>query len=265
MSLNYVNAQVNFLFCKKTNILCKTKRLAIESVHQYNERKKIAAKTCYAYVFADVLEWRNRMAYFPIFTQMENRLCLVVGGGRIALRKVCVFQEFGAKVTVVAPNIIDMIKALPGVSCIERKFEPEDVNEKELVVAATGDIMLNHYISQVCRRKKVLVNAVDQIEDCDFIFPAYIKQGEVVAAFSSGGQSPVITQYLKGQAEHVVTGYLGQLAACLGALREEVKERVRTEKERKMIYQEILRMGLEQECIPDEIQLEAVIKKYERK
>ena len=63
----------------------------------------------------------------------------------------------------------------------------------------------------------------------------------------------------------MVTGYLGQLAACLGALREEVKERVRTEKERKMIYQEILRMGLEQECIPDEIQLEAVIKKYERK
>ncbi len=74
----------------------------------------------------------------------------------------------------------------------------KDFNEADFVIAATDDQKTNHEISHM-QRKKIPVNAVDQKEDCGFIFPSYVKEGEVVAAFSSGGQSPLITQYLKGK------------------------------------------------------------------
>ena len=113
------------------------------------------------------------------------------------------------------------------------------------VIAATDDQKTNHEISQICRRKKIPVNAVDQKEDCSFIFPSYVKEGEVVAAFSSGGQSPLITQYLKEKIKPDLNKELGQLAQILGSLRKLAKSCIATEQERKAFYKELLQIGLE--------------------
>ena len=69
----------------------------------------------------------------------------------------------------------------------------------EMVIDATDDNALNHEIAEYCKAKDSMVNAVDQKADCSFIFPSYIKEKNLVAAFSSGGNSPVLTQYLKGK------------------------------------------------------------------
>ena len=130
------------------------------------------------------------------------------------------------------------------------------------MVAATDDSKQNHQISEICRKKKIPVNAVDQIEDCSFIFPSYRKEGEVVAAFSSGGQSPVITQYLKEQMRFALTPLIGELAACLGALRERIRQDTNSEKVRKKIYQELLKLGLEHDTIPSEEEIEEIIERY---
>lgn len=204
------------------------------------------------------------MSYFPMYIELKNEDCLVVGGGRVALRKVRVLLDFGARVSVVAPEILPEIKQIDGVVWTEKEFERSDVMGRKLVVAATGEKEQNHQIGQICMGQNIPVNAVDQIEDCSFIFPSYLRQGEVVAAFSSGGQSPVITQYLKEQARSVVTEHLGALASCLGSLRGHVKECVETEEDRKRLYVELLEMGLDSERIPTDEEIAAVIEKYRK-
>lgn len=202
------------------------------------------------------------MSYFPLFMELKDRDCLVVGGGRVAWRKVKVLMDFGARVSVVAPEIISEIGELGPDQLLEREFLDDDVWGRILVVAATDDETLNQRISRLCQARSILVNVVDQIQDCSFIFPAYVKRGEVVAAFSSGGQSPVMTQYLKAQIKPVMTEKLGELAACLGSLRDVVHSSVQTETARKHLYEELLQLGLQKGENPETEEIWNVMKKY---
>lgn len=204
------------------------------------------------------------MAYFPMFIELKDRCCLVAGGGKVALRKVETLRDFGAKLTVVAPSILPEIRAMEGVVCREKYFEKSDLKGQELVVASTDDPEQNHRISQVCQEEKIWVNAVDQKEDCTFIFPAYLKEGEVVAAFSSGGKSPVITQYLKSRIQPAMTPLLGELAEMLGDLREELRG-TGSESGRKSIYQEILECCMEKGSVPSKEETDEIIEKYKSK
>jgi precorrin-2 dehydrogenase/sirohydrochlorin ferrochelatase len=202
------------------------------------------------------------MAYFPMFIELKKAPCLIVGGGKVAYRKVVVLKDFEADITVVSPVICDQIKQSEQVICKEKEFDETDLKGKTLVVAATDDKALNHKIAQLCRSSNIVVNAVDQIEDCDFIFGAYVKEGDVVAAISSSGKSPVITQYLKAYIQNFMTEEIGIMADFLGDLRERVKNEVETEEKRKRIYQELLKLGLEKHEQPNKEEIEAVISKY---
>lgn len=202
------------------------------------------------------------MSYFPLFMELKDRDCLVVGGGRVAWRKVKVLMDFGARVSVVAPEIIPEIGELGPVQLLEREFLDDDVRGRILVVAATDDEALNQRISRLCQARSIPVNVVDQIQDCSFIFPAYVKRGEVVAAFSSGGQSPVMTQYLKSQIKPVMTEELGELAACLGSIRDVVHSSVQTETARKHLYEELFQLGLQKGENPETEEIWNVMKKY---
>ena len=203
------------------------------------------------------------MSFFPMLIELEGAPCLVVGGGEVARRKAMVLCDFGALVTVVAPDICSSIYDMEGVICHCRQYEETDLQDRSLVVAATADAALNHRISEECRARGIPVNAVDQPEDCDFIFPSYIRRGEVVAAFSSGGQSPVVAQYLKRKNEPVLTDELGQLAECLGSLRKMVKKRIRNPQRRREVYERVLRLGLVNERVPQETEIQNIIKEME--
>lgn len=202
------------------------------------------------------------MAYFPMFVQLKYKKCLVIGGGNVALRKIQVLKDFEADVTVIAPEMNSQIRQIPKICRIFRSFMEEDFEQADLVVAATHDKDINHAISVACRQRNIPVNAVDQKEDCSFIFPSYVKEGEVIAAFSSGGQSPVITQYLKKEIKPVLTNELGQIAQTLGTLRTMAKECIETEELRKAFYQELLQIGLEDTNYLDEDMINKVIQKY---
>lgn len=202
------------------------------------------------------------MSYFPLFMELKDRDCLVVGGGRVAWRKAKVLMDFGARVSLVAPEIMPEIREIGPDVLVERAFEDEDVQGRTLVVAATDDAVLNRRVSRLCQERGIPVNAVDQTEDCSFIFPAYVKRGEVVAAFSSGGQSPAMTQYLKARMKPVMTKELGELAACLGGIREMVHASVPTETARKYLYEELLQLGLQKGENPETEEIYNVIKKY---
>lgn len=204
------------------------------------------------------------MAYFPMFIDLAEVPCLVIGGGTIAERKVRVLQDFGAEVYVAAEAY-----AAPSdnVHFLQRCLTPEGIPalleavEPALVVAATDDHELNHAISLCCKERKISVNAVDQKEDCTFIFPSYAKEQDVVAAFSSGGSSPLIAQYLKAQIEEVMTPFVGELAAWLGSVRDEVKERVAAQRDRKQVFQALMDLALREQRLPTDTEKEDLIRR----
>ena len=121
----------------------------------------------------------------------------------------------------------------------------------EMVIAATDDSVLNHEIAEYCKAKDIMVNAVDQKADCSFIFPSYIKEKNLVAAFSSGGNSPVLTQYLKGKEQEILTPFLGELNEYMGQIREKVIAQYGTEAERKRVFKEILCAAIDNGRIPE--------------
>lgn len=210
------------------------------------------------------------MAYFPMFVDMTERKCLIVGGGNVAYRKVIVMLDFGAKVTVVAEDICDELRKLTiddiasedktgsytankenRITFIKRRFERKDCDGMEMVIAATDDNALNHEIAEYCKANGIMVNAVDQKADCSFIFPSYIKEKNLVAAFSSGGNSPVLTQYLKGKEKEILTPFLGELNEYMGQIREKVIAQYDTEAERKRVFKEILCAAIDDGRIPE--------------
>lgn len=210
------------------------------------------------------------MAYFPMFVDMTKRECLIVGGGNVAYRKVIVMLDFGAKVTVVAEDICDELRKLTiddiasedktgsytankenRITFIKRRFERKDCDGMEMVIAATDDNALNHEIAEYCKAKDIMVNAVDQKADCSFIFPSYIKEKNLVAAFSSGGNSPVLTQYLKGKEQEILTPFLGELNEYMGQIREKVIAQYDTQAERKRVFKEILCAAIDNGGIPE--------------
>lgn len=231
------------------------------------------------------------MAYFPMFVDMTERECLIVGGGNVAYRKVIVMLDFGAKVTVVAEDICDELRKLTiddivsedktgsytankennqtdsdaankennkpdsdaadRITIIKRRFDRKDCNGMEMVIVATDDNALNHEIAEYCKAKDIMVNAVDQKADCSFIFPSYIKEKNLVAAFSSGGNSPVLTQYLKGKEKEILTPFLGELNEYMGQIREKVIAQYDTQAERKRVFKEILCAAIDNGRIPE--------------
>lgn len=183
------------------------------------------------------------MAYFPMFIEIEKKHCLIVGGGNVALRKVRVLLEFGADVTVVAPQILPAIEQISSqnLHLKKRAFEETDLNGCTLVVAATDDAFKNHAVAKLAKERNIPVNAVDQQEDCSFLFPSYHKEKNVVGAFSSSGNSPVITQYLKGIIQEVLDEDLGEINEYMGSIRPLVKQALKTEALRKQVYQKVLK------------------------
>ena len=208
------------------------------------------------------------MAYFPLFVELSGKKCLVVGGGRVALRKVKILLDFGAVVSVVAEELCSELRGLETAGQLTARvgsFCQEDLTGQFLVIAATDDNELNSHIAKLCSRGNIPVNVVDKIEECSFIFPAYVKQQNVVAAFSSGGRAPVITQYLKAQAENYVTDELGQINEYMGSIRQRVQRELNTEALRKAAFKDILEFALTEDKIPTEEETGLIIARFKEK
>lgn len=191
------------------------------------------------------------MAYFPMFVDLKNKKCLLVGGGRIAYRKLCTLLDFEAKVILVSPYIDKEIKLMAkespcNIILMEREFSPEDCFDMDLVVSATDDASVNERVSNLCREYKIPVNVVDDREISTFIFPSYAKEQNLVAAFSSGGNSPLITQILREKAQkELLSPLLGEINECLGTARARVRSEVDDPDIAREIYEEIYKESLD--------------------
>lgn len=121
---------------------------------------------------------------FPLFLDLKGKKAVVVGAGSIAGRRIRVLYEFGAQVTVIAPEVVEK---LPGVRYLEREYRDGDCSGAYLAVTATPNRQVNHSVAEECRRKGIPVSVADCAEECTFFFPAVCKSGNLIAGLVSDG------------------------------------------------------------------------------
>ena len=128
---------------------------------------------------------------------------LVVGAGKVALRKTRGLVEAGARVTVVAPECEPEFEELP-VRLVRRRFRASDLGGALLVFAATDDRLTNHRIAIAAKGRGLFANIADSVEECGFIVPARVNRGEVQIAISTGGESPRLTAELRRKLDEIL-------------------------------------------------------------
>lgn len=181
------------------------------------------------------------MDFLPIFLDVKDRPCLVVGGGEVAARKVSLLLKAGAKVTVVAPDLVAGMKALHDqITYVPRAFVEEDLDGCDLVIAATDDIDLNARVAELARARPIPVNVVDKPERCSFIMPSIIDRSPVVAAVSTGGASPVLARLIRSRLESLIPPAYGRLATLVEGLRQKVKQRLTNPGDRRLFWEKVL-------------------------
>lgn len=185
------------------------------------------------------------MSYFPFFIEIKDKPCLVVGGGRVALRKIEKLLPFGTEITVVSPAFCPEVAELAGIRRIERDFHPTDIEGMFFVIGATDDEAVNREVSALCRERRIPVNIVDDREKCSFFFPALIKRGEFVAGFSSGGGSPLAAQYIRKKVEAEIPDGFETVVEVLSDVRERVKMEFADGTVREAVLREIFSLAME--------------------
>ncbi len=179
----------------------------------------------------------------PVFLRVHDRPCLVVGGGRIAARKLRTLARAGARVTVIAPELDPGLAAeLPslGANHVARAFRDDDIAGQALVVAATDSVTVNEHIAGLARDNGVPVNVVNQPEAGTFIFPSVVDRDPVTIAVSTGGRSPALARWLKGHLETMIPDRFGELARLIGRYRDVVKRRYPTVDGRRRFWERAL-------------------------
>jgi len=183
------------------------------------------------------------MDYFPIFLDLKNRRCLLVGGGDVATRKGRMLAKAGAILRVVAPDISAELRDLvlqQGGELLQRGYQDSDVNDCVLAVAATDIHSLNEKISLDAKQKNIPVNVVDTPELCTYITPAIIDRSPLMIAISSGGEAPVLARLVRAKLETLIPMSYGKLANLASRWRDKVKNRFSDGDSRRKFWEKVL-------------------------
>lgn len=185
------------------------------------------------------------MGYFPFYIDIENKKCVVVGGGAVALRKIEKILPFKPKITVVAPEVCDEIEDINGIELHRRNFIDSDIADVFTVIAATNDNALNAHIFKLCQEKNILINTVDDKEKCGFIFPALVKKENITVGISTEGKSPIYARFLREKIESSLDENCDRAIAVLFSVRDLIKREIAAEEKRKLAFERILKLCIE--------------------
>jgi len=173
--------------------------------------------------------------YYMACLDLTGRSVLVVGGGAVALEKIEGLLAAGARVTVVAPEIVPELANLD-LTFAHRAYRSQDIANRFLVVAATSTTSVNRRVFADAEARSILCNVVDVPELCSFILPAVHRHEPIAIAVSTGGASPALAQHLRDQIAAVVRPEHAELAQRLRALRPWAKAHFATYEERKAYF-----------------------------
>ncbi len=144
------------------------------------------------------------MIYYPVFLNLEGLSVLVVGAGPVAVRKARGLVEAGARVTVVAPEGVEEEMLKLKVVWAKRRFRSTDLRGKTLVFAATNSRAVNAEIALKCKAAGVWVNVADAPEECGFLVPARVRDGNLQIAATTGGEDPRMAKAMRERLETIL-------------------------------------------------------------
>ena len=162
------------------------------------------------------------MKYYPIFLDIRDKKCVIVGGGEVAVRKVKRLLDCGAKVFVISPRLVPALAAQKekGLIChFAAEYAGDLINGAALVIGATDDEKINAAISFDSRSKGIPVNIVDNPQKCDFILPSLVQRGDLAITIGTGGKSPALARHLREELEAKYGEEYEILLNILGSLR----------------------------------------------
>jgi siroheme synthase-like protein len=179
---------------------------------------------------------------YPVGLVLGGRRCLVVGGGRVAARKIASLLQCGATITVVAPEVHEALGLLAEAGAIEaidgppldvqlRPYRPGEAAGYHLVVTATGDGEVDALVHRDAEEAGGWVNSADDPAHCSFVLPAVWRAGPVSVAVSTNGNSPALAAWLREQLAEILGPGVGTLAELLGEARRRLQDQGRSTEE----------------------------------
>jgi len=183
------------------------------------------------------------MQALPIFFNIKNRLCVVIGGGEVATRKVAMLLKADAAVTLYSPELCHELEDLVNagkIKYIKSSFEASQLTGACLVIAATDDEAVNIAVSVAAKAQSIPVNVVDAPDLCTFTMGSIIDRSPVVIAISSEGNAPVLARYIRTKIETMLPATYGRIAAIAGEFREQVKAKFSTTQARRRFWEGVL-------------------------
>lgn len=182
------------------------------------------------------------MAVFPLFINLEGKKCIVVGGGKVAARKIETLLKFGASITVISPL---PVKSILGLKCEDRlivkrkKYSEEDIDGAFIIIAATSDKKANKRIYDDAVKNNIPVNVVDCPRKCTFIFPSIVKRNDLVVGISTSGRYPALSKKMREKIEKMLPGDFGDILEMLKKYRKKAMIEIHDSEKRKELLNKI--------------------------
>ncbi len=177
--------------------------------------------------------------YYPIYLDIKDRKCVVIGGGDVAYRKAVSLKDAGAQVVVISPEFSQEFSKEGGLTLLQQKYEERCLEGATLVIAATNDKEINQRVWEEARRHGLLVNVVDQPQLCNFIVPSVVNRGELQISISTGGASPALARRMRQELENRFGPEYGDFIELLSKLRPEVRSHIANEAKRQKVMERL--------------------------
>jgi len=191
-------------------------------------------------------ESRTERSYYPLFLDISDKLCVVVGGGRVAERKVATLLRFNARTKLISPNLTKNLRKQAGsgkIEFVEREYREGDLEGAVLVFAATDSKEVNLKIKKEADTTNVPINIVNDPASCEFLVPSVVRRGPITIAISTSGSSPLLSKKLKHDIEDSLTKDYIRYARKIGKFRKTLIETVKDGKRRREIMEEFGKTG----------------------
>ena len=187
------------------------------------------------------------MSYYPILLDLQGQRAVVVGGGRVAQRKIETLLEHEAEVHVIAKELTPTIRdhaESDRVKWIGKEYKEHGLSGALLVIAATDDTVLNRRVSGDAKRKGILINAVDQPADCTFIVPSILARGDLLIAVSTSGNSPMLAKKIRRTLEEQFGPEYAIFLNLMGRLRKEILAQGFSQDKNRRIFQDLVESSI---------------------
>ena len=178
---------------------------------------------------------------FPVFLDIKGRSCVVIGGGKVAERRVKKLLRCNASVKVISPHLspgLSQLASKGGIQVVNRRYKRGDLGHAFMVIVASDDLKINEEVTCEAKSKNILINVANNVELSHFTVPAVVRRGELAVAISTAGKSPALAKKIRSQLEQYFTREYADLLSLLSEVREQMKREGRQVNNR--VWQECL-------------------------